>query len=218
MLNFTQSQGHGFIWENEIKEKVFGLNPLKNDTKKYDINFDENKFNQNENISIKTTGNNSVAFADIIRFFNADFDKKYTIILIKYSQSKDYKNITEVLEIEYTEKIKKFLFGSITEKELSDYVDLIKSISHGKVPVNTKKNYKEIKKNLEKRFNMNITINPKVDSKKQRRVQCTISNINLILENFPESVIYRNNIPEIRGIKITQSLQSSRRERTRKSD
>ena len=58
--DFTQSQAHGLFWDNEIREKVFGLASCKNDTKKYDICCTENKFNPTENVSIKTSPNNNI--------------------------------------------------------------------------------------------------------------------------------------------------------------
>ena len=53
---FKQSQSHGLFWDSEIREKVFGLSPCINDTTKYDISCDQNKFDDCENISIKTSG------------------------------------------------------------------------------------------------------------------------------------------------------------------
>ena len=89
--NFTQSQSHGLYWDNEIRVKVFGLDQCINDTKKYDIDASENKFDPSENVSIKTSSNNNIDCGDILRFFNGDFSKKYTIILIRYTQKDNYK-------------------------------------------------------------------------------------------------------------------------------
>ena len=77
---FTQSQSHGLFWDSEIRDKVFGLGQCINDTKKYDIEAEENKFDSLENVSIKTSSNNNIDCGYIIRFFNGDFSKKYTII------------------------------------------------------------------------------------------------------------------------------------------
>ena len=77
--DFTQSQAHGLFWDSEIREKVFELPKCKNDTKKYDICSEENKFNSLENISIKTSSNNNIDCGDILRFYNGDFTNKYTI-------------------------------------------------------------------------------------------------------------------------------------------
>ena len=55
-----QSQKHGFTIENEIRTKVFNLEKKSNDTNTHDIPKKLNKFNSNENISIKSTQSNNV--------------------------------------------------------------------------------------------------------------------------------------------------------------
>ena len=89
------------VFEIEIREKVFELPKCKNDTKKYDICSEENKFNSLENISIKTSSNNNIDCGDILRFYNGNFINKYTIILIRYIQINNQKKITEIIEIDY---------------------------------------------------------------------------------------------------------------------
>ena len=96
---YTQSQGYGLKKENDISTIVFNLSENNNNTKKYDIDSKENKLKQNENISIKTTKGDYIDCGDIIRFYNYDFTKKNTIIIIKYEQINDYGlNIDIVLE------------------------------------------------------------------------------------------------------------------------
>jgi hypothetical protein len=119
---FTQSQGHGLFLDSEIRESVFKLEPCKNDTKKYDIDYNENIFNKEENVSIKTSKNDGFGGGDILRFYNIDTDKKCTIILIKYKQEGDNKKIREILEIDYTKELKDYLFGSVTEEILTESI------------------------------------------------------------------------------------------------
>jgi len=213
--DFTQSQSHGLFWDNEIRVKVFCLPPCKNDTKKYDILCTENTFNPEENISIKTSSNNNIDCGDIMRFFNGDFTKKYTIILLRYSQLDNLKKIKEVIEINYNQELRNYLFGSISEEQLNEYVEFIKSIPSGPVSSEVKKIYINLKNNLQKEHNMNINISPKVDSKNQRRVQCSIPKIDSILANFPEAVISRTEEPLVRGINITSIINSARRQRNK---
>lgn len=123
---FTQSQAHGLFWDNEIRQKVFGLPLCKNDTKKFDIDCIENKFNHNENISIKTSGCNNIDCGDILRFYDRDnintntnttnTTNNITIILIRFSQINDKKSIHEILEINYSEEMKNILFGDATRR------------------------------------------------------------------------------------------------------
>lgn len=214
---FTQSQGHGLFWDSEIREKVFGLQKCKNDTKKYDICCEENKFNSSENISIKTSKNNNIDCGDILRFYNGDFSNKYTIILIRYSQISGQKKISEIIEIEYNIHLRNYLFGTITEDILTQYVNAIKAIPDGHASSDIKQAYIKLKNKLQQEYNMNINIAPKVDSKKQRRVQCSIPKINTLLDIFPQNIISRCSEAKIRGINITECINSEPRKRNSKS-
>ena len=213
---FTQSQAHGLFWDSEIREKVFGLSACKNDTKKYDISCLENTLDPEENVSIKTSSNNNIDCGDILRFYNGDFTNKYTIILIRYVQKENTKKITEIIEINYNLELRNYLFGSITEEELTNYVIQIKAIPYGEVAPETKKNYKEKKNQLQTQYNMKINISPKVDSKSQRRVQCSITKVDELLLLFPELVKFRTVEPIVRGVLITEIINSAPRLRHQK--
>lgn len=214
--DFTQSQGHGLFWDNQIRERVFELPSCKNDTKKYDICCSENRFNPCENVSIKTSSNDNIDCGDILRFFNGDFTNKYTIILIRYKQVGDKKQIKEIIELDYNLELRNYLFGSITEDILTNYVDLIKSIPHGHVSDDVKNNYKALKNKLQIDHNMKINISPKVDSKTQRRVQCSIPKMNHLMELFPSIVISRTFDSVVRGVELSSEIQSTSRVRTKK--
>ena len=209
--NFTQSQAHGLFWDSEIRVKCFGLPECINDTTKYDICCENNKFNPEENISIKTSCSNNIDCGDILRFYSGDFDKKYTIILLRYKQIENKKVLIEILEIDYNSKLRDILFGNIPKKMIEGYVNYIKNIPHGSVSESVKQNYKKCKINMQSEFNMKINISPKVDSHSQRRVQCSIPKLNQLLEYYPEFVISRTNEPIVRGISITKEIESGPR-------
>ena len=113
----------------------------------------------------------------------------------------------EVYEIDYNHKLHTFLFGSITKEELQSYISFVKSYPYGK-PVDKK--HIERKKKLQFEHNMNGVINPKIDSKKQRRVQIYI-NIN----NLPDE--YKTVTGKlVRGVKIKENYNSPKRKRKKK--
>lgn len=60
---------------------------------------------------------------------------------------------------------------------------------------------------------MRINISPKVDSHKQRRVQCSIPKINKLFEDYPEFIISKTTESVVRGILITNEIQSGPRNR-----
>lgn len=213
---FTQSQSHGLYWDNEIREIVFNVPQCINDTLKYDIPCKNNKFNNTENISIKTSGNNNIDCGDIIRFYEIDHSNKLTIILIRYNQIGEQKKIYEILELDYNIKLRNILFGDIPKSVLYGYVNFIKSIQNGAVSDEIKIQYKDCKQKIQKAYKMYINISPKVDSKNQRRVQCSIPKIDELLKQYPEFIISRNTEAIVRGVQITSTIQSGKRKRTLK--
>jgi hypothetical protein len=54
---------------------------------------------------------------------------------------------------------------------------------------------------------MKCIINPKVDSKKQRRVQCSIIKIDDLFKKFEKLIISRNKEGVLRGVKINVSYK-----------
>jgi len=214
--DFTQSQSHGLFWDSEIRQKVFGLPECKNDTYKFDVACEKNKFNPNENISIKTSGNENIDCGDILRFFDRDDDASITIILVRYQQMQTQKRIKEIIEINYCKELKYILFGSITRSELESYVQFIRGIPNGIAVSETKNIYKLQKKNMQATHKMRINISPKVDSKNQRRVQCSIPKIDNLLEEYPQFVMMRTYDHFVRGVKLTSEIDSAKRQRHKK--
>lgn len=212
-MKYTQSQSHGFIWEEDIKTKVFNIPTTFNDTNKHDIPKKSNKFNENENISIKCSGTKTLYFGDVLRFYDYKFDKEVnTIIVILFKQVGIQKIITNILEINYTRKMHELLFGNLPRAELEKYVECVKSIPS----TFSKKEAKSIfpylieKKNLEKKFDFQININPKVDST-QSRVQCSFS-----IANLKDFISYCSTSEKpnwLRGEWIIADLKSPKRSR-----
>lgn len=201
-IQLNQSQSGGFKFENEVKEKVFGLNPEKNNTCIHDVDHTRNIFDTYENVSIKSTGSDTICCSDILRFFGYDFNKKNTILVIQYEQDDNKKIIKNSYEIDYCKELNQKLFGKLPEEFLIDYVNLVKKIEPGR-HINW---WSDIAKKIKKVYKTVITVNPKVDSKKQRRVQCSIPNFTKTCEGF----IKKNDIPNvIRGKIICESIDSS---------
>jgi len=217
---FRQSQSHGLIWDSEIRVKVFGLPECINDTRKYDIECQENPFQPNENVSIKTSCSDTIDCGDILRFFNNQFtDGIYTnIIIIRYKQVEDTKQIKEIVEFKYDEHVRNFLFGTVSIVDLEQYCGFIKAIPKGTVSQECKMAYKKMKKQLQMDHKMIINISPKVDSKNQRRVQCSIPKMDRLFEQFPQNIISRTKEPVIKGVQITEQIKSPSRIRFMQSE
>jgi hypothetical protein len=63
---------------------------------------------------------------------------------------------------------------------------------------------------------MAINISPKVDSKSQRRVQCSIPKVDQLLAQFPEIIISRSVEPVVRQVPISGQIKSEPRVRNKK--
>jgi hypothetical protein len=211
----NQSQSHGFVWENEIREKVFELGKCNNNTDKYDIESKDNKLDKNENISIKTSKTKNIDCGDIIRFYNYDFQQKNTIILIKYRQKGEFKEIEEIMEIDYNKELHNHLFGLVTIEKLKELNEMVKNVPHGKIDKDLHKIIFNYKNTLEKENKMNIKISIKIDSKNQRRIQCSISNFDLLFNKFPCFIKNRNVGSILRGICICNCIYSLPRKRNK---
>lgn len=214
LLEMPQSQEHGFIIENFIRKNVFLLEPIANDINIHDIPCDKNRFNSNEDVSIKCTGSNKIECGDIQRFYSYDFSEKNTIIVIQYSQNTDTtKIIKRIYEIDYNQELHKLLFGEITIEKINEYVQFIKSIPSGREARDQcEAEYKKRKKELQNFHKMTTIIHPKVDSKSQRRVQCSFD-ISKIPKKFITYTSTDKNPNLLRGIEIPLTIESSRRKR-----
>lgn len=210
-----QSQESGFKFENLIKSYIFNLPEDINNTDLHDIPKEKNIFNKNENISIKSTLSNTIYCGDIINFYNYNFDEKNTIILIKYYQINRKKKIEKIYEIDYNKDMFEILFGNLPKQEIQTYIEKIKNIPKNINNEEAKKYFDYINERdiLKNKYNQKILINPKVDSKLQRRVQCSIPNFYNLLKEF---IIYESSIEKpnrIRNKEIPLYIISGKRKR-----
>tara|TARA_Y100000389_G_scaffold171916_2_gene179914 strand:- start:4310 stop:4930 length:621 start_codon:yes stop_codon:yes gene_type:complete len=179
-------QNHGFKWENDIKENVFDINIKYKNTSIFDIYSKDNKYNKNENVSVKTSSSDSINCSDILRFYDYKDYEKITMIIIKYKQKDDYKILEKVIELDLNCTFHKFVFGNISRDELQKYCEYIKCCSN-----KDRDEYILLKTKLQQNYHMNGIINPKVDSKTQRRVQISFS-LKKVLKELPGIIIYRS--------------------------
>lgn len=210
-----QSQESGFKFENLIKSYIFNLPEDINNTDLHDIPKEKNIFNKNENISIKSTLSNTIYCGDIINFYNYNFNEINTIILIKYFQNNKRKQIEKIYEIDYNKNMFELLFGNLPIQEIQTYIEKIKNIPKNINNEDAKKYFDYIneKNILKNKYNQKIQINPKIDSKQQRRVQCSITNFPDLLKEFIiyESSKERPNL--IREKEIPLYIMSGKRKR-----
>ena len=168
-------QQHGNYYEDLKTRQITGLSKADYDALK------ENGYTSGMDImkgllsaydySIKTSQGNKVDCGDILRRRQ---ETDYNLVVGCYSQVGDNK----VFYSEYTFYIRpeheRKLWGKMNYNQLAEYVDYIKNIPAGRDAQQETKTERTVLKNCIEDKNALFKIHPKVDSKKQRRVQCSV--------------------------------------------
>ena len=179
-------QAHGNYYEDLKTRQITGLSKVDYDALK------ENGYTSGMDImkgllsisdySIKTTNGNKIDCGDVLRRRQ---ETDYNLVVGCYSQVGDNK----VFHTEYTFYIKpeheQKLWGRMNYNLLAEYVNYIKNIPAGKKAQQETKAERTLLKNCVSDKNALVKIHPKVDSKKQRRVQCSVKIKELIKADIP---------------------------------
>ena len=179
-------QAHGNYYEDLKTRQITGLSKAEYDALK------ENGYTSGMDImkglmsaydySIKTTNGNKIDCGDVLRRRQ---ETDYNLVVGCYSQVGENK----VFHTEYTFYIKpeheQKLWGRMNYNLLAEYVNYIKNIPAGKKAQQDTKTERTLLKNCVSDKNALVKIHPKVDSKKQRRVQCSVKIKELIKADIP---------------------------------
>ena len=179
-------QAHGNYYEDLKTRQITGLSKADYDALKesgYTSGMDiEKGLLSAYDYSIKTSKGNKVDCGDILRRRQ---ETDYNLVVGCYSQVGDNK----VFYSEYTFYIRpeheRTLWGRMNYNQLAEYVDYIKNIPAGKEAQQETKTERTVLKNCIEDKNALMKIHPKVDSKKQRRVQCSLKMSDLIKARIP---------------------------------
>ena len=168
-------QAHGNYYEDLKTRQITGLSKADYDALK------ENGYTSGMDImkglmspydySIKTSKGNTVDCGDILRRRQ---ETDYNLVVGCYSQVGDnkvfYSEYTFYIRPEHEQK----LWGKMNYNQLAEYVDYIKNIPAGREAQQETKTERTVLKNCIEDKNALFKIHTKVDSKKQRRVQCSV--------------------------------------------
>ena len=179
-------QAHGNYYEDLKTRQITGLSKAEYDALKdngYTSGMDIMKGLLSVNdYSIKTTNGNRIDCGDILRRRQ---ENEYHLVVAQWEQCGDNK----VFYSEYTFYIRpeheRKLWGKMNYNQLAEYVDYIKNIPAGKNAQQETKTERTVLKNCIEDKNALVKIHPKVDSKKQRRVQCSVKIKELIKADIP---------------------------------
>ena len=179
-------QAHGNYYEDLKTKQITGLSKDEYDALKesgYTSGMDiEKGLLSAYDYSIKTSKGNKVDCGDILRRRQ---ETDYNLVVGCYSQVGDnkvfYSEYTFYIRPEHEQK----LWGRMNYNQLAEYVDYIKNIPAGREAQQETKTERTVLKNCIEDKNALMKIHPKVDSKKQRRVQCSLKMSDLIKARIP---------------------------------
>lgn len=162
----TEVQSHGFVFERWVRNQFFGGYKNKYSAK-WDIPAERNKKFGRIPVSIKTAKYGStINFGDALRQFKTNED--FLLIVGFWKQNGTYKKIVNSSAVVAKKGVWRSLWEPLKEEQLKKLDALIKDkqVGYAKTRIRAQK--------LKKSLHSSITLNPKIDSKTQRRLQCGI--------------------------------------------
>lgn len=202
-------QLHGFDFENWIK-KTFFADFTVSYSNKWDVPAEFNRLEivpeafRHLPVSIKTCKNACpIGFGDALRQFKIDED--FLLIVGFWEQSGANKNFVAVEAVKVTAESWQNLFLPLTEAELKLLDSTIKNKETHYAEV--RKVAKEIKQSFAP---TRIILNPKIDSKTQRRLQCSLP-FNVFWNNFAGREPYRKIESSLFGERVPNPFISGAR-------
>ena len=168
-------QAHGNAYEDHVILGRTGMSKDEYDALKpngYTSEFDLSKgLVVDYNGSIKTTSSNTICCSDVVRKMT---HTNYRLIVGQYAQVGEEKVFHTEYEFFITPDDDRALWGKMDIQEVREFVDYVKSIPSGKEAQLSTKFQRQTLQEQAQDSSALFKLNPKVDSKKQRRVQCSL--------------------------------------------
>lgn len=211
-MNF---QKHGFDFEDRVIQNITKLTKEEYQNKltgKYTSSMDIVKnIHSKHDYSIKVSKNgNGIGGGDILRF-NKHCRDGFKLVIGCWKQiNSTTKRFYTVYEFDIRENDYHALWGNLTEESLLPFVSYVKGIPAGKEAQKKNKTlWKEKRQKLYDTYGRGVLdIAAKIDSKNQRRVQCSFTVQNLI----DCGVRYKKYDAEYRGISLPYEEKSKPRQ------
>ena len=189
------NQLHGKVFENLIKGNNKLYSNLASDrnrslTAVFDID-KEDDIIRGIPSSIKSTGDDTIGMADARNFWKSFDDAPFRILIGCYEQVESVKEFFAVLEFFLEHDHRKLFFGEVTFDEIAKIHEGLKNFKkgdHKNASIWAEEQIEKIKSKLGI-----LKLNRKVDSKSQRRLQCSVNLVDLF-ENINYKSIYTDQI------------------------
>lgn len=206
-LTAAEVQHHGLVFEKWVRDTFFEGYEPPGYTQKWDIPAEINTLHGGYPVNPKAIKYKSpVGLGDALRQF--DIDETFILVIGYWQQEEDVKRFVNIVAPVITPELQRSLWGDVTRADLERLDALIKDTSI---------HYKEVRKQAQamKRthpFNTSIiTLNPKIDSRGQRRLQCSLSFTKVFKYLAPEADREIQDPPELWGVPFTETVESASR-------
>jgi hypothetical protein len=199
-------QNHGVVFEKWIRDTFFDGYEPQSYTQKWDIPASANKRFGGIPINPKATKYRTpVDLGDAIRQYN--IDEPFLMVIGYWQQEGEKKRFVNVVAAKIEAEQYRKLWGDVTLEDLKQLDTVIK-----KTP-----DYREARKLAQamkksKPFSTSIiTLNPKIDSKGQRRLQCSLSFANVFKHLAPTADPAIQERPLLWGVPVLPAFDSPAR-------
>jgi hypothetical protein len=206
-INAAEVQQHGLVFEKWVRDTFFEGFVTPDYTQKWDIPAAIKKNHGGYPVNPKATKYHTpVVLGDAVRQF--DIDEPFILIIGYWQQENAEKRFVNIVAPAITPEAMKTLWGEITRADLERLDGLIKDRSI---------DYLEVRQRAQamkqsQPFNTSIiTLNPKIDSRGQRRLQCSLSFTKVFKYFAPEADPKIQTPPVLWGVPYTVNVASKPR-------
>ncbi|HUG10558.1 MAG TPA: hypothetical protein VMM36_06070 [Opitutaceae bacterium] len=200
----AEVQRHGYVWETWIADTFFGGYRQSDYTQQWDIPAKANTAHGGIPANPKFMKHGTpVDLGDALRQF--DIDEPFLLIVGYWRQEGNQKRIVNVVAVRVEPAQWRSLWCDITRADLERLDAAIKerSIDH----LEARRRAQAIK-NAPPFTTAVITVNPKIDSRSQRRLQCSISFDKVFTHLAPDASRDATDSPQFWGVRVPAPFYS----------
>lgn len=209
-------QKHGFLWERDIIQNIYGVTEEELSRIKYTSKMDlPGEYNRIDGValSIKTTCSaNTVCMADCLRVYDAvTSGSPIHMTVVQYKQNKEntIKKLVKITEVNLTNS-GILLFGSVTRENILELCNAVKAIPQKRSPTQQEHAAIYAIRNRIASQSGAIHLDIKCNST-QSRLQCSFNQFQKFIEDNPDRVIAQSDNGEFRGGKVIEEILSGPR-------
>jgi hypothetical protein len=200
-------QGHGFTFEKWVRQTFFNNFEATSYTGKWDVDKEFNANNGGLPVSIKAASYGSpVGLGDALRQFQIDED--FLLIVGFWRQEENKKRIVNIVAAPITVSLWKSLWHPIALADLKNLDDVIKdrSLTYQQARAEAQRI-----KSQPPFTQAHIVVNPKIDSRTQRRLQCSLGFLTLFSTVAPDAEQVASDTPTLFGVQSIEAFLSNPR-------